>query len=93
MSSMSHHDRTYKAYYDYTQDRYCTAIGQGVVEPVIVLRRSNTLVPNQPAPFMIAVFSRADAVRILSVADRGGLPPIEPVARSTSAFPGLRVSW
>lgn len=68
MSSMSPNERTYKAFYDQIQDRYSAAIGEGVEGPVIVLRRSNTLVPNQQAPFLIAVFSRADVVRILSAA-------------------------
>jgi hypothetical protein len=65
---MSPNDRTYKSFYDRIQNEYRSAISKGVQDPVIVLRRQNTLVPNQMAPFLIAVFSRSEVVRILSVA-------------------------
>jgi hypothetical protein len=65
---MSPNDRTYKSFYDRIQSQYHVAISEGVQDPVIVLRRQNTLVPNRNAPFLIAVFSRPEVVRILSVA-------------------------
>lgn len=65
---MSPNDRIYKAFYDRIQQQYRIAISEGIIEPVVVLRRSTTLVPEGSAPFLIAVFPRSEVIRILEVA-------------------------
>jgi hypothetical protein len=51
---------------DQIEHLYDQAIELGVVDPVIVLRRANTLVPDPNAPLQIAHLARSDVVRILA---------------------------
>jgi len=62
---MGLNDRTFKAFYDQIQELYDEAKRQGVMDPVVVLRRANNLVPSKSTGFQIANISRPDAVRIL----------------------------
>lgn len=63
---MSPNDWIFRAHFDQIEHLYDEAIRQQATDPIIVLRRANTLVPNPDAPFVIACLERSDVVRLLA---------------------------